>query len=47
MNVFLTRLLKIYNRWGLEIYYSQSIEKGWNGKHFSEDCPTRCIFLGR
>ena len=32
-------VLKIYNRWGVQVYYSQSIEKGWNGKHFSEDCP--------
>ena len=38
-------VLKIYNRWGLEVYYSQSIEKGWNGKHFSEDCPEG-VYLG-
>jgi len=31
--------LKIYNRWGDEVYYSQSVLEGWNGKHFSEDCP--------
>ena len=36
--------IKIYNRWGLEIYYSQSIEKGWNGKHLSEDCPEGVYF---
>jgi gliding motility-associated-like protein len=31
--------LKIYNRWGAEIYYSQFVLEGWNGEHFSEDCP--------
>ena len=36
--------LKIYNRWGLEIYYSQAIEKGWDGKYFSEDCPEGVYF---
>ena len=37
-------VLKIYNRWGVQVYYSQSIEKGWNGKHFSEDCPEGVYF---
>ena len=37
-------VLKIYNRWGLEIYFSQSIEKGWNGKYFSKDCPEGVYF---
>mgnify|MGYP001430604938 len=37
-------VLKIYNRWGVEVYYSQFIEKGWNGKHFSEDCPEGVYF---
>ena len=37
-------VLKIFNRWGVEVYYSQSIEKGWNGKHFSEDCPEGVYF---
>tara|TARA_B100001093_G_scaffold519118_1_gene606560 strand:+ start:6965 stop:7315 length:351 start_codon:yes stop_codon:yes gene_type:complete len=36
--------LKIYNRWGVEVFYSQSIEKGWNGKHFSKDCPEGVYF---
>ena len=37
-------VLKIFNRWGVEVYYSQSIEKGWNGKHFSKDCPEGVYF---
>ena len=37
-------VIKIYNRWGVQVYYSQSIEKGWNGKHFSEDCPEGVYF---
>ena len=37
-------VLKIYNRWGLEIHFSQSIEKGWNGKYFSKDCPEGVYF---
>ena len=36
--------LKIYNRWGVQVYYSQSIQKGWNGKHFSKDCPEGVYF---
>lgn len=36
--------LKIYNRWGVQVYYSQSIQKGWNGKHFSENCPEGVYF---
>ena len=43
-NCITNSVLKIYNRWGLEIYYSQSIEKGWNGKHFSKDCPEGVYF---
>ena len=31
-------VIKIYNKWGLQVYYSQSIKDGWNGKHFSKDC---------
>lgn len=37
-------VLKIYNRWGVQVYYSQSLEKGWNGKHFSRDCPEGVYF---
>ncbi|MDG2164980.1 MAG: gliding motility-associated C-terminal domain-containing protein [Flavobacteriales bacterium] len=37
-------VLKIYNRWGVEVYYSQAIEKGWNGKHFSKKCPEGVYF---
>ena len=36
--------LKIYNRWGVEVFYSQKIEKGWNGKHFSIECPEGVYF---
>lgn len=32
-------ILKVYNRWGLEVYYSQSLLNGWDGKHYSKDCP--------
>ena len=31
-------VIKIYNRWGVEVYFSQDIEKGWDGKHFSDEC---------
>ena len=37
-------VLKIYNRWGVQVYFSQYLEKGWNGKHFSEDCPEGVYF---
>ena len=32
-------ILRIYNRWGVEVFHSQFILDGWNGKHFSKDCP--------
>ena len=37
-------VLKIYNRWGVQVYFSQFLEKGWNGKHFSEDCAEGVYF---
>ena len=32
-------VLKIYNRWGKEVYYTNVIEDGWDGNHLSEECP--------
>ena len=32
-------ILRIYNRWGIEVYYSQLLLNGWDGKHYSKDCP--------
>ena len=36
--------IRIFNRWGAEIYYSNDVEKGWNGNHFSKPCPNGVYF---
>ena len=36
--------IRIFNRWGAEIYYSNDVEKGWNGNHFSKPCPSGVYF---
>ena len=33
-----TSTLKILNRWGTVIWNTDDIEKGWNGKHFDQNC---------
>ncbi len=33
-----TSTIKIYNRWGKEVFFSNYVEEGWDGKHFSKEC---------
>ena len=39
-----TSTMKIFNRWGTVIWNTDEIEKGWNGKHFDEDCSEGVYF---
>jgi gliding motility-associated-like protein len=32
-------LLRIYNRWGFEVFRSHYPEKGWDGRNGGQDCP--------
>jgi len=31
--------LKIYNRWGIELFYTTDSSEGWNGKSNGSECP--------
>lgn len=31
--------MKIYNRWGAEVFYSRDSNEGWNGRYHDEQCP--------
>jgi gliding motility-associated-like protein len=31
--------LKIYNRWGIELFYTTDSSEGWNGKSNGVECP--------
>ncbi|MFL5763539.1 MAG: gliding motility-associated C-terminal domain-containing protein [Bacteroidia bacterium] len=37
-------LLKIYNRWGEELFRSDDLSKGWNGTHNNKNCPDGTYF---
>lgn len=36
--------IKIFNRWGAVVWNTNEIEKGWNGKHFNENCSEGVYF---
>ncbi|MAZ30898.1 MAG: hypothetical protein CMP57_02265 [Flavobacteriales bacterium] len=36
--------IRIFNRWGSELYFSSEVEKGWDGNHFSKPCPNGVYF---
>jgi gliding motility-associated-like protein len=36
--------MKIFNRWGTIIWNTDEIEKGWNGKHFQDECSEGVYF---
>lgn len=36
--------LKIYNRWGMEVFHSTDINKSWNGKYKNHDCISGTYF---
>jgi gliding motility-associated-like protein len=36
--------IRIFNRWGTEVYYSNEVKDGWNGNHFSKPCPSGAYF---
>jgi len=36
--------IEIFNRWGNQIYKSDNIENGWNGKNKGNDCPSGVYF---
>ena len=36
--------MKIFNRWGTVVWNTNEIEKGWNGKHFNENCSEGVYF---
>lgn len=36
--------IRIFNRWGSELYFSNEVEKGWDGNHFSKPCPNGVYF---
>lgn len=38
-NCLLSIKLSIFNRWGLKVYHTDDIEKGWNGKYYDVPCP--------
>lgn len=36
--------MKIFNRWGTVVWNTNEVEKGWNGKHFNENCSEGVYF---
>lgn len=36
--------MKIFNRWGTVLWNTDEIEKGWNGKHFQDECAEGVYF---